>query len=162
MVEIRAAREGEEGAIVPLYEWLFAPPGSRPAAWDERRAEVALREAIRSHDAVVLVADLGAHPPAASSRSEAAGGTLVGLCTAYQDLHSVRFGYRAWVEDLAVAPEHRSRGIGKALLDAARAWARERGATHLELDSAEPRTDAHRFYEREGADYRSISFGWEL
>jgi GNAT superfamily N-acetyltransferase len=147
-VEIRAAREGEEGAIVPLYEWLFAPPGSRPAAWDERRAEIALRDAIRSHDAVVLVAELG--------------GTLVGLCTAYQDLHSVRFGYRAWVEDLAVAPEHRSRGIGKALLDAARAWARERGATHLELDSAEPRTDAHRFYEREGADYRSFSFGWEL
>ena len=33
-----------------------------------------------------------------------------------------------------------------------RGWARERGATHLELDSAEARLDAHRFYEREGAD----------
>ena len=40
--------------------------------------------------------------------------------------------------------------------------ARERGATHLELDSAEARTDAHRFYEREGAAHRSISFGWDL
>ena len=56
-VEIRAAEPGEEGAIVPLYEWLFAPPGSRPAAWDERRAEVALREAIESVDACVLVAE---------------------------------------------------------------------------------------------------------
>ena len=41
-------------------------------------------------------------------------------------------------------------------------WARERGASHLELDSSEGRTDAHRFYEREGAAYRSFSFGWPL
>ena len=146
--EVRAARAGEEEAIVPLYEWLFAPPGSRPAAWDERRASVALRQAIDSHDACVLVAE--------------DGGALVGFCTGYQDLHSVRFGYRAWVEDLAVDPERRSQGVGKALLDAAKAWGRERGATHLELDSAEARTDAHRFYEREGPSYRSACFGWEL
>ena len=61
-----------------------------------------------------------------------------------------------------VDPERRSLGIGKALLDAAKAWGRERGATHLELDSAEARADAHRFYEREGAQYRAISFGWQL
>ena len=147
--EVRAARPEEVGAIVPLYEWLFAPPGSKPPSWDERRAAVALREAIDSHDAVVLVA-------------EADGGALVGFLTGYQDLHSVRFGYRAWIEDFAVHPQRRSRGIGKALLDAAKGWARERGATHLELDSAESRVDAHRFYEREGAAYRSISFGWPL
>ena len=146
--EVRAARAGEEAAIVPLYEWLFAPPGSRPAAWDERRAAVALRQTIDSHDACVLVAE---HD-----------GALVGFCTGYQDLHSVRFGYRAWVEDLAVAPDRRSEGVGKALLDAAKAWGRERGATHLELDSAEARADAHRFYERERPSYRSACFGWEL
>jgi GNAT superfamily N-acetyltransferase len=148
-IEIRAARSGEEQSIVPLYEWLFAPPGSRPSAWDERRAAVALRQAIESHDACVLLA-------------AAEGAGVIGFCTAYQDLHSVRFGYRAWVEDLAVDPEHRSRGVGKALLDAAKAWARERGATHLELDSAEARAEAHRFYEREGPSHRSLCFGWEL
>jgi GNAT superfamily N-acetyltransferase len=148
-IEVRAAEPGEEELVVPLYEWLFAPPGSRPAVWDERRATVALRDAIDSHDACVLVA-------------EGEDGELIGFCTAYQDLHSVRFGYRAWVEDLAVDPEHRSLGVGKALLDAAKAWGRERGATHLELDSAEARADAHRFYEREGAAYKAISFGWEL
>jgi GNAT superfamily N-acetyltransferase len=147
--EVRAARPGEEERLIPLYEWLFAPPGSRPGAWDERRAAVALRQAIESHDSVVLVA-------------EAEGGELVGICTGYQDLHSVRFGYRAWVEDLAVHPERRSEGIGKRLLDAAKAWARERGATHLELDSAETRAEAHRFYEREGPSWRSICFAWEL
>jgi len=146
--EIRAATAGEEGGLLAAYEWLFAPPGSRPPQWDERRASVALRQAIESHDAVVLVA---VEP----------NGAVVGLCTAYQDLHSVRFGYRCWVEDLAVDPGWRSRGIGKLLLDAARDWARERGATHLELDSGEERVDAHRFYEREGADRRSLCFGWD-
>ena len=89
-------------------------------------------------------------------------GELVGICTVYQDLHSVRFGYRAWVEDLAVHPEHRSQGIGSKLLAAARDWARERGATHLELDSALTREDAHRFYEREQPSWRSYSYAWEL
>ncbi len=147
-VEIRTAREEELDALPPLYDWLFAPPGAEPDDWDPRRAVVALRHAIESHDACVLVAD--------------DGGNLVGICTVYQDLHSVRYGYRAWVEDLAVDPQRRSEGIGKALLDGAKAWARERGATHLELDSALARTDAHRFYEREGSEYKSFSFGWRL
>ena len=147
-VEIRAAEPGQEESLIALYEWLFAPPGSQPKQWDPRRAIVALRQAIDSHDAVVLVAD--ANPG------------LVGICSAYQDLHSVRFGCRAWVEDLAVHPERRSEGIGKALLDAAKDWARERGATHLELDSAETRGDAHRFYEREAPSWRSVCFAWEL
>jgi GNAT superfamily N-acetyltransferase len=89
-------------------------------------------------------------------------GELVGLCTAYDELESVRYGRRVWVEDLAVHPEHRSLGIGKQLLDEAKRWARARGASHLELDSADARTDAHRFYMREGASYRSASFGWRL
>jgi GNAT superfamily N-acetyltransferase len=147
--EVRAARPDEAEAIVPLYEWLFAPPGSEPAVWDPKRAAVALRQAIESHDCAVLVA-------------ETDDGALIGFITGYQDLHSVRYGYRAWVEDLAVDPARRSQGVGKALLDAAKDWARERGATHLELDSALARTDAHRFYEREGSQYKSFSFGWEL
>jgi GNAT superfamily N-acetyltransferase len=146
--EIRAAESTDVERLPTLYEWLFAPPGSKPDDWDERRAVVALRGAIESHDCCVLVAD--------------DEGELVGICTVYQDLHSVRFGYRAWVEDLAVDPKRRSEGIGKALLDAAKGWARERGATHLELDSALARTDAHRFYEREGSEYKSFSFGWRL
>jgi GNAT superfamily N-acetyltransferase len=146
---IRAAEPGEEGRVVPLYEWLFAPPGEVPPRWDTKRAAVALRQAIDSHDCAVILA-------------EAEGGELIGLCTGYLDLHSVRYGYRVWVEDLAVHPGHRSHGVGKALLDAAKAWARERGATHLELDSAETRSDAHRFYEREQPTLRSISFAWRL
>ena len=147
-IEIRAARADEVPDLLRLYEWLFAPPGGKPDLWDDARAAVAMRQAIESHDSVVLVAD--------------DGGDLVGFCTGYQDMHSVRFGYRAWVEDLAVDPARRSEGIGKALLDAAKAWANERGATHLELDSGDGRPDAHRFYEREGPTWSSRCFGWKL
>jgi GNAT superfamily N-acetyltransferase len=87
---------------------------------------------------------------------------IAGFCTAYLDVLSVRFGRRVWVEDLAVDPQRRSQGIGKALLDGAKAWAREHGATHLELDSGPDRVDAHRFYRRENPDWSSYSFAWQL
>ena len=147
-ITIRAATEADIEDLIAAYEWLFAPPGSTPATWDERRAAVALREAMDSHDAAVLIA-------------VAESGEIAGLITGYLDIHSVRFGYRCWVEDFAVDPDRRSQGIGKALLEAIRGWARERGATHLELDSADARLDAHRFYEREGADPGSRSFRWD-
>jgi GNAT superfamily N-acetyltransferase len=147
-VTIREARPGEEERVVPMYEWLFAPPGSKPREWDAEQARLRLTEAMVSSDCAVFVAD--------------DGDALVGWCTAYLDMNSVRFGRRCWVEDLAVDPGRRSEGIGKALLDAAKEWARGAGATHLELDSGLARADAHRFYEREGAVRQSYSFGWEL
>src|ERR671915_271585 len=131
-----------------MYEWLVAPPGSLPPRWDPGWARAAIAETIEGPDSALFVAERR--------------GELLGFASAYLDLNSVRFGRRCWVEDLAVSPEHRSQGIGKALLDAAKDWARGRGATHLELDSGEARRDAHRFYERERPAYRSIQFGWEL
>jgi GNAT superfamily N-acetyltransferase len=145
---IRAARLGEEAALVPLYDWLFESPGRQPSQWDTKRAAVALREAIESHDALVLIAEAEGEP--------------IGFCVAYQDIHSVRFGHRAWVEDLAVHPSHRSHGVGGRLLDAAQAWARERGATHFELDTGEGRPDSQRFYEQRHPSFRGRSYTWEL
>jgi GNAT superfamily N-acetyltransferase len=145
---IRTARFDEAEALTSAYEWLFTPPGARPPQWDAESAVGRLREAIASGASEVLVADVD--------------GAVVGICTVYLDLDSVRFGQRAWVEDLAVDPEQRSQGVGKQLLDAAKDWGRSRGATHLELDSAEVREAAHRFYEREQPSWRSICFGYEL
>ncbi len=145
---IRAAAPEDVDLVVPMYEWLFAPPGVRPHAWDPDHAAAALAGAIVAKGSVVLVATLDDE--------------FVGVCTAYDDIDSVRFGRRVWVEDLAVHPDRRSLGIGKLLLDEAKDWARARGATHLELDSAQTRADAHRFYEREQPSTHSTCFGWEL
>ncbi|SRR6266545_733023 len=148
MGDVREAREGELERVLGMYEWLFAPPGSVPPRWDPEQARAALAEAIAGERSAVLVVE---HR-----------GDLLGFATAYLELNSVRFGLRCWVEDLAVSPEHRSQGIGKALLDAAKDWARERGATHLELDSGEARTEAHRFYEREGPAWKGLQYTWVL
>jgi GNAT superfamily N-acetyltransferase len=145
---IRPACADETRAIVACYDWLFAPPGSRPPDWDLDAATERLQRAIAGDDAEVLVAELEGH--------------LAGICTVYRDIESVRYGWRAWVEDLAVDPERRSLGIGKALLEAAKSWALRRGATHLELQSARARVDAHRFYERERPSRSAISFNWRL
>ena len=145
---IREARAGEAPALAAAYEWLFAPPGIRAPGWEAARASTRLERLVAADDATMLVADVD--------------GEVVGICSIYLDIASVRFGQRAWVEDLAVHPEHRSAGHGKALLDAAKDWARSRGATHLELDSGEARADAHRFYEREQPSCKSVCFGWEL
>ena len=143
---IRSAAVADVDDVLAGYEWLFAPPGSKPASWSPDWARIAVIDAIDSDSSNVLIA--------------VAAGRVVGICTAYLDILSVRYGLRCWVEDLAVDPGQRSLGIGSALLAAAREWAAGRGASHLELDSGAARTDAHRFYEREGARDPSLSFGW--
>ncbi len=145
---IREAKPGEEGQLLAMYEWLFAPPGSKPRQWDPDKARARLGEAIRSARATILVAE--------------EDGVLIAFCTGYLELNSVRFGQRCWVEDFAVDPGQRSRGVGSALLKAIREWAHRGGATHLELDSGLARVDAHRFYEREAGTRQSYTFGWEL
>jgi len=54
---IREARPGEEERILPMYEWLFAPPGSRPSQWDDEHARLALTEAIASPQSSIFVAE---------------------------------------------------------------------------------------------------------
>jgi GNAT superfamily N-acetyltransferase len=145
---IREAQSADIPGLVAAYEWLFAPPGVRPPDWSPAVAADRVEAAMADDRAAVLVAD--------DQQS------IVGFATVYLDLVSVRFGQRAWVEDLAVSPGHRSKGIGKALLDAAKAWARDHGAARLGLESGSARIDAHRFYEREDPDGWSRSFRWSL
>lgn len=145
---VRPALPEEVERVLGMYEWLFAPPGSLPPGWDTRHAREAIAATIAGEGSTLLVAERR--------------GELLGFCSAYLDLDSVRYGLRCWVEDLAVSPAHRSQGVGEALLDAAREWGGERGATHLELDSGVARADAHRFYQREGPDWESKQYSWLL
>ena len=126
----------------------LAAPGVRPADWSPAIAADRLKATVADDRSALLVADENQ--------------TIVGFATVYLDIVSVRFGQRAWVEDLAVAPQRRSSGIGKALLDATKAWARDHGAVWLGLESGAARLDAHRFYEREGPAGWSRSFRWTL
>jgi ribosomal protein S18 acetylase RimI-like enzyme len=55
-----------------------------------------------------------------------------------------------YLEELYVVPARRGEGIGRALLEATMATARERGATHIDLNTGETDTAARSLYESLG------------
>ncbi|MEU4526921.1 GNAT family N-acetyltransferase [Micromonospora ureilytica] len=146
-IHVRRFQRGAEAQFVMGLEWLFAPPGRRPVDWDRDRA-------------VERTAQLLAHEDVALFEARSDDDQLVGVASVYVDILSVRFGRRASIEDLAVHPDWRSRGVGSNLLAAARAWAHERGVDYVFLESGLARTEAHRFYLREGATHAAAAFRW--
>ncbi|MET8256196.1 GNAT family N-acetyltransferase [Micromonospora sp. NPDC005205] len=146
-IHVRQLQRGAEAEFVTGLEWLFAPPGGRPGDWDRDRA-------------VERTAQLLAHEDVALFAARSGEGQLVGVASVYVDILSVRFGRRASIEDLAVHPGWRSRGVGSSLLTVARAWAHEHGADYVFLESGLARTEAHRFYLREGATHAAAAFRW--
>lgn len=62
------------------------------------------------------------------------------------------------VQELVVAPQSRGQRVGQALLAWAEHTARQQGASVMELSSNKVRTDAHRFYRREGYQQSHFRF----
>lgn len=71
-------------------------------------------------------------------------GTVSGFCC-----HGLAGSFLA-IEDLIVAGEHRSKGIGTALMAAIHEWGRSRGCIYAVLVSSGFRKRAHHFYETIG------------
>ncbi|MBP9184855.1 MAG: GNAT family N-acetyltransferase [Fuscovulum sp.] len=65
---------------------------------------------------------------------------------------------RLMVDQIAVAPPARRQGLGRALLAAARALAREAGCDEILLDTWEANTEAHRFFQANGFAPRRMLF----
>jgi ribosomal protein S18 acetylase RimI-like enzyme len=65
-------------------------------------------------------------------------------------------GHRGWVYYLAVAPERRRAGLGRAMMDAAEAWLRERGAPKIQLMVREDNEAALGFYESLGLERQKV------
>ncbi len=147
---IRPATLADEASALDLLEELFAPPGRRPPDYTRQRAQANFRRYLDSPDGDILLAE--------QDDTDGMDRDLLGLASVYVDLPSLRFGQRCWLEDLVVASASRGQGIGPRLLDAATDWARERGCTHLELDSGNARTDAHRFYLAQGMAQDGLVF----
>jgi ribosomal protein S18 acetylase RimI-like enzyme len=59
-----------------------------------------------------------------------------------------------YLEELYVVPDRRGQGLGKALMQAAMDAARERGARHMDLGTAETDTAARGLYESLGFSNR--------
>ena len=63
-------------------------------------------------------------------------------------------GYEAYLEELYIAPDRRGEGFGRRLLNAAIELSRERGSTHLQLNTSEDDAAARALYESAGFSNR--------
>jgi GNAT superfamily N-acetyltransferase len=117
------------------------------------RVEELMRAALPARDQVLLVAEDG--------RRDLCG--FLHACLydtpARAELVAAR---RCHIDSLVVAPSRRRKGCGRALVDAVRAWAKERGATQLMLTVWAGNTDAERFYSALGLEPVSQVLGAAL
>jgi ribosomal protein S18 acetylase RimI-like enzyme len=133
-VTIREGRPADTPALVALLAQLFAIEADFTI-----NPEVQARglDLLRTRaDAVILVAE--------------AEGRVVGMCTVQLTASTARGGLSAGIEDVVVDETVRGRGIGRALLAGAEAWARRRGAVRIALLADETNLPALDFYDRLG------------
>ena len=88
-------------------------------------------------------------------------GDAVGFANLYWTFSSTTAEEHVLLNDLFVSDDARGGGVGLALIEAARAVARERGSATLSWQTALDNRTAQRLYERTGAE-RSAWFEYEL
>ncbi len=66
-------------------------------------------------------------------------------------------GHRGWVYYVAVDPDRRRRGLGRAIMNAAEDWLRQRGIAKLQLLVRRENTKAGAFYETLGYDEAKVT-----
>jgi GNAT superfamily N-acetyltransferase len=86
---------------------------------------------------------------------------LLGYACLYWTFTSLVPAEIVLMNDLYVVPEARGQGVGRALIEASTAIARERGAHHLQWVTAPDNETAQRLYDSTGAS-REASIEYEL
>ena len=136
-MEIRSFQESDRAGVVALWRAVFpdAPPRNDPVLDIQRK--------LAHQPELFLVALVGA--------------AVVGTCMAGFD------GHRGWVHLVAVAPEHRRRGVGAALMRRAEALLEAMGVPKLNLQVRGSAPEAVGFYQRLGFEVEErISMGKPL
>ena len=122
-MEIRPFAEADEEAVVRLWERCGL---TRP--WNDPRKDIARKLAVRRDLFLMgVVAD------------EVIGSVMVGYD-----------GHRGWINYLAVAPEHRRQGRGRALMAEAERLLLEMGCPKINLQVRGGNAEAQAFYRRIG------------
>jgi ribosomal protein S18 acetylase RimI-like enzyme len=153
---VRPARLDDEEAVLALWEEMTAVH-ARLAPRFFTSTEAGRREA-RRHNARRLRATLVDRQRALlvveNSRARVVGMISVRVYDTPTDPTLVAMR-RAHIEEIIVARSARRRGHGRALVDAAAAWAKSRGATQLLLTVWSGNAAADRFYD--ALEFRTVN-----
>ena len=123
MTEFRAMKDGEEDAVIALWESCGL---TRP--WNEPRRDIDFARGKANSD--ILVAE--------------ENGRLIATVMAGHD------GHRGTIYYLAVDPALQRRGLGRAAVAAAEAWLKARGVWKINLLVRTENTDVLGFYQKLG------------
>lgn len=134
---------------------VYTAPMIRPASRDDiprlQEIRAAVRENVLRNPGRVTTRDYEEHIDGRGRTWVAErDGAIVGFVSADGEKH--------WLWALFVDPAHEGRGVGRALLPAALAWLRERGAASVGL-TTEPGTRAEQFYRAAGFVARGVEHG---
>jgi ribosomal protein S18 acetylase RimI-like enzyme len=135
-MRIRAFQLADETAVVALWERC-----GLTRTWNDPRKDIARKLAVQPE--LFLVA-------------EADGAVVATVMAGYE-------GHRGWVNYLAVAPEHRGQGLGRALMQRVEESLKERGCPKLNVQVRAANAEALRFYRRLGyAQDEAVALGKRL
>jgi GNAT superfamily N-acetyltransferase len=146
-VEVSAVREEEFDSLLPLiaaYQGFYEVEDVDNA----RNRHFFRRFLAPSEDGRLLAA-------------RDAGGVILGYACLYWHFSSLAAAETVLMNDLFVAPEARGRGVGRTLIEASAAVARERGAAWLEWATAPDNHTAQRLYDSM-TDEKSTWLEYEL
>jgi ribosomal protein S18 acetylase RimI-like enzyme len=131
-LSIATVEDCDIAAVVALWQRCEL---TRP--WNDPAADIAL--ARRGANATVLIGRNGE--------------TIIATAMVGHD------GHRGWVYYVAVDPDHRSKGHGRTMMDAAEEWLRQAGIAKLQLLVRRENSKAGAFYQSLGyAESQSIMF----
>jgi ribosomal protein S18 acetylase RimI-like enzyme len=139
---VRLARAEDLKRVQKLNHQLFLSDARHfddlNTNWPYEEGEAYFRKRIAGQEGVCLVAERD--------------GVVVGYAIGgWSHLNfSAYKGKRAELENICVAEEERSRGVGALLVDTLLEWCRQNGATHVMVDAYAPNLKAIKFYEAQG------------
>ena len=134
MYDIRQASQNDIPHLTVLLKLLFS--FEEDFTFNEAKQRRGLQQMIDNEHSCVFVAEHA--------------GTIIGMCTGQLTVSTAEGGPALLVEDVVVAEQWRSQGMGRRLMDKMSAWAQGMGASRLQLLADKTNMQGLAFYRRLG------------
>ncbi len=134
MIEIRQAEQADIPQLTELLKVLFSI--EKDFIFNEEKQRKGLQLLIDDERSSVFAAEHA--------------GDIIGMCTGQLTVSTAEGGPSLLVEDVVVAKERRSQGVGRRLVEELSEWARHRGVSRFQLLADKANTKALGFYMNTG------------